>query len=51
MASRKMAGLLASALALLLVAGMAAAGNAREARQQAESSLRVSGSLVVGPDG
>jgi len=51
MASRKMAGLLASALALLLAAGMAVAGNAREARQQAESSLRVSGSLVVGPDG
>ncbi len=51
MASRKMAGLLASALALVLLAGSAVAGNAREARQQAESSLRVSGSLVVGPDG
>ncbi len=51
MASRKMAGLLVSALALVLLAGSALAGNAREARQQAESSLRVSGSLVVGPDG
>ena len=51
MASRKMAGLLASALALTFVVGSAWAGNAREARQQAESSLRVSGSLVVGPDG
>ena len=51
MASRKMAGLLASALALVLLAGSTMAGNAREARQQAESSLRVSGSLVVGPDG
>ena len=51
MASRKMAGLLASALALVLLAGSAVAGNAREARQQTESSLRVSGSLVVGPDG
>ena len=51
MASRKMAGLLASALALTFVVGSAWAGNAREARQQAESSLRGSGRLVVGPDG
>ncbi len=39
MATRKMAVLLASALALVLLAGSAVAGNAREARQQAESSL------------
>ena len=49
MTSRKIAGLLA--LALAFAVGSAWAGTAREARQQAESSLRVSGSLVVDPDG
>jgi hypothetical protein len=42
---------LAALLAFVLMIGSALAGNARDARKQAESSLRMSGSLVIGVDG
>lgn len=40
-----------AALAAMLAFGSAQAGNARETRKQAESSLRVTGSIVIATDG
>ena len=48
MALRMMATLV---MAALIAVGSAQAGTAREVRKQAESSLRVSGSIVIGMDG
>lgn len=51
MTGKRLSGLIAASMLLLSIAGLALGGNARETRKQAESSLLVTGSIIIGEDG